>query len=321
MKEPIMDSIECRNFQNDLDRLIGGELAGELRPALMAHLSGCADCREHHALLEEISSRSIPEPDERELLAMRRSVLGRIRDEERRDSRWFGLSQAAAIALLVSGAALFLAAGWFAGRGAAGSSLLVAGGARGGNPDVILARQMQREARANNVVEDVENSPFRYANVRIEQAGNDRVRLSFDVSRHLELTLPKDDPLVTEVLVQSMLEAGSVGSKLEAIGQAGNVLDPKIRGALIKAMLHDPNLGVRLQAQARLVEGAADPALADAFVAVLEREESVQMRLVAIDHLTRSRIDPGRLEKAVEAGEPAGRGAVRVRADDYLRSF
>lgn len=316
-----MDSIRCRNCQNDLDRLVGGELPEELREAVMAHASGCADCGEHYALLEEISSASISEPDERDLLAMRRSVLGRIRDDERAAAGWRRLPQAAAVALVVAGAALFLAVGWFAGRGGAPSSLTLERAAGGGDSDVVLARQMQREARANSGVEDVENSPFRYANVRMEEGGEGRVRLAFDVSRHLELTLPKDDPLVTEVLVQSMLDAGSVGTKLKAIGQAENVLDPKIRGALLKAMLQDPNLGVRLQAQTRLVERAGDRELADALVTVLEKEESVQMRLVAIDYLTRSRIDPDRLEKAVEAGEPAGRGAVRVRANDYITSF
>jgi hypothetical protein len=44
------------------------------------------------------------------------------------------------------------------------------------------------------------------------------------------------------------------------------------------------------------------------------------MRLVAIDHLTRARIDPTRLRDAVEAGEPEGRGAVRMKADDYILS-
>jgi hypothetical protein len=224
------------------------------------------------------------------------------------------------IAFAIAGAALFAAGGWMAGRsgvGASGGSRLAAGG----NPDVVLARQMQSEARQNVGLADVENSTFRYANVKVEDAGEGRVRLGFDVSRHLELTLPKNDSLVTEVLVQSMLDAGSVGAKLEAIDQAENVLDPRVRGALVKAMLHDANLGVRLQAQERLARRAGDPEVANALVAVLENEESVQMRLVAIDYLTRSRIDPQRLAKAVEAGEPEGRGAVRVKAQDYIRSF
>jgi hypothetical protein len=104
---------------------------------------------------------------------------------------------------------------------------------------------------------------------------------------------------------------------LKAIEKAENVLDPKIRGALVKAMLQDPNLGVRLQAQEKLAQRPGDAEIEAAQLAVLENEESVRMRLVAIDYLTRSRVDPDRLEKAVEAGAPDG----RVKASEYIRSF
>ncbi|HEY0789396.1 MAG TPA: hypothetical protein VGE86_12185, partial [Thermoanaerobaculia bacterium] len=245
--------------------------------------------------------------------------LRTIHAEQRGHASLFRLPVAAAVALAVAGAALFAAGGWIAARAGVGPAPTRLAAA--GNPDIVLARQMQREARRNTGLEDVENSTFRYANVRVEEAGEERVRLSFDVSRHLELTVPKTDPLVTEVLVQSMLDTGSVGAKLEAIDRADNVLDPRVRGALVKAMLTDPNLGVRLEAQKKLAQRPGDPEIADALLAVLENEESVQMRLVAIEYLTRSRVDPQRLEKAVEAGEPAGRGAVRVKARDYIMSF
>ena len=314
-----MDSIGCRRTQDDIDRLFAGELPAGEREAVMGHVDACGDCRGHYELVEEISAREAAEPAEEEFRAMRGAVLRTIRAERRAGSR-LRLPYAAAIALAVAGAALFAAGGWMAGRSGVGAGA-AARVAASGNPDIVLARQIQREARRNTVLADVENSPFRYANVRVEDAGEERVRLAFDVSRHLELTLPKTDPLVTEVLVQSMLDAGSVGAKIEAIGLAENVLDPRVRGALVKSMLTDPNLGVRLEAQAKLVERPGDPEVADALLAVLEREESVQMRLVAIDYLTRSRVDPQRLEKAVEAGEPAGRAAVRVKAQDYIASF
>ena len=313
-----MDSIQCRSSQNDIDRLFAGEIEEDARLALMEHVSACSECGGHYALVEEIAAQAAAEPDDDDFLAMRRGVLRSIR-EERTASWWRRLPLAAAVSVAVAGAALLLALGWVGGRSGAGP--LDAARPASGNPDIVLAKQMQREARANAALEDVENSPFRYANVRMEELEDGRVRIGFDVSRHLELTLQKTDPLVTEVLVQSMLDAGSVGTKLKAIDQAENVLDPKIRGALVKTMLGDPNLGVRLQAQQRLVERSGDREIADALVAVLENEESVQMRLIAIDYLTRSRIDPDRLQKAVEAGEPAGRGAVRVKAREYIATF
>jgi hypothetical protein len=310
-----METLDCRRHQNEIDRLFAGELPDEAHQPLLTHVEGCRDCAGHYALVEEIAAAPVPDPGDAELSAMRGAVLRTIRSE--RAAWWRSVPHAAAIAM-VAGAALLAALGWIAGRssvsGSAPRSLEAA------SPDIILARQIQRVARGNAMLEDVENSPFRYTNVRMEEAPDGRVRLAFDVSRHLELTLPQSDPLVTEVLVQSVLEAGSVGAQLEAIGRAGNILDPRIRGALVKAMLHDPNLGVRLQAQSRLVEQPGDGEIEAALVSVLENEESVQMRLVAIDYLTRGQIDPNRLRAAVEAGEPEGRGAVRVKAEHYILS-
>lgn len=316
-----MENLDCHRVRNDIDRLFAGELAEDDRAVIDAHLERCSDCREHHALVSQIASRPAPETDERDLLAMRRAVLGTIQSERgaERTSFFTRLPHAAALAL-VTGGAVLLAAGWFVGRTTAPEAVAAR---RGGmaNPDLVLARQIQSVARENTGLADVENSPYRYANVRIEPQPEGRIRLGFDVSRHLELTLLKSDPLVTEVLVQSVLDSGSIGTRLRAIDEAGNILDPRVRGALIKAMLHDENLGVRLQAQSRLIERAGDAGIADALLTVLENEESVQMRLVAIDYLTRSRVDPRRLREAVEAGEPEGRGAVRVKARDYVVSF
>lgn len=310
-----METIDCRRHQNDIDRLFAGELPEEMHEALMAHVEECTDCADHYGLVEEIAAAPVPEPSAEELGAMRSRVLRSVRRDKH--AWWRALPHAAAVAM-VAGAALLAALGWVAGRASVSPSSPRA--SETASPELILARQIHQVARGNDALEDVENSPFRYTNVKIAEAREGRVSLSFDVSRHLELTLPQDDPLVTEVLVQSVLEAGSVGAQLQAIGRADNILDPRIRGALIKAMLHDPNLGVRLQAQSRLVEQSGDAEVDEALVAVLENEESVQMRLVAIDHLTRARIDPNRLRDAVEAGEPEGRGAVRMKADDYILS-
>lgn len=316
-----MEPFDCHRIRNDIDRLFAGELSAEERAGVASHLETCGDCRDHHALLAAIAAAPGSEPDDDELLAMRRAVLSAIRSDERVAPlrRLQRLPHAAAIAL-AAGGALLVALGWAGGRFTAPGPAEARRGAST-NPELVLARQMQLVARGNIGLEDVENSPFRYTNVRIEPRADGRVRLGFDVSRRLDLTLQKSDPLVTEVLVQSVLDAGSIGTRLQAIDQAEDVLDPRIRGALVKAMLQDPNLGVRLQAQARLVEKPGDSEIADALLTVLESEQSVQMRLVAIDYLTRSRVDPRRLEDAVEAGEPEGRGAVRVKAHDYILSF
>jgi hypothetical protein len=137
----------------------------------------------------------------------------------------------------------------------------------------------------------------------------------------MEMALPREHPLVTEVLVQSMLSPSSVGAKLEAINFAPSAIDPMVRGALIKSMNSDGELAVRLQAQARLAEQKNDPEIVAAMLSLLEREASVQMRLLAIDYLAASRVEPQRVQRAVGAGPEEGRDAIAVRAAERIQSF
>jgi hypothetical protein len=154
--------------------------------------------------------------------------------------------------------------------------------------------------------------------VRLTEGTAGLVNLSFDVSRHLELSLKRDDPLVTEVLVQSLIEPSGVDTRLNAILIAENTRDRKIKKSLIVAMLCDENLAVRMAAQLKLIERPGDPEVADSLLDVLEREQSVRMRLVAIDYLANSNIQPARLERAIAAGDKEGIDAVRVKASVYL---
>jgi hypothetical protein len=130
--------------------------------------------------------------------------------------------------------------------------------------------------------------------------------------------LRKDDPLLTEVLVQSLIEPSGVDTRLMAISITQNVLDPKIKKSLILAMLNDETLAVRMTAQSKLTEISGDSEVNDAFLTVLEWEPSVRMRLVAIDYLTNSSIQPARLEQAITAGKLEGSNAVLVKASQYL---
>ncbi|MFZ2492110.1 MAG: zf-HC2 domain-containing protein [Thermoanaerobaculia bacterium] len=317
---------DCDATQHQIDLAFAGELPDEERRNLMRHVDECTDCHSYYDVVEELASPTIEEPDAAGYLAMRREVIRTIRREAAEDSpraSWFPIgvfSHPGGFALALAAAGVLFALGVLAGR--AGTSVPTPGASRQpAGADAVLARQIGTAAKNNRVLQDVENSPFRYSNVRIEERDDQQLRLSFDVSRHLDLTLRRDDPLVTEVLVQSVLDPSAVGTQLKAISEAGNVLDPRVRGALVKAMLTDPNLGVRLQAQSRLAETTDHDETAAAMLSVLEREASVQMRLIAIDYLAGSHVDPQRLERAVAAGEPEGRAAVYVKARNYIQSF
>ena len=177
---------------------------------------------------------------------------------------------------------------------------------------------IKRVAQSHAAYEDIMNSPFTYTNVRVTEENTGMVNLSFDVSRHLDLSLKRDDPLLAEVLVQSLLEPSGVDARLTAISISQNVPDSKIKKSLIFAMLHDENLAVRMTAQSKLIERRNDPEITGSLLAVLEREPSVRMRLVAIDYLASRRVQPELLERAIAAGKREESDAVLVRASQYL---
>jgi len=91
-------------------------------------------------------------------------------------------------------------------------------------------------AARNADFEDVANSPYVYSNVQVGESSGEKIRLSFDVSRHLDLDLAKSDPLVTEVLVQSLIQPASIGTKLKAIDTSlaarNDSIDTQLRGLI-----------------------------------------------------------------------------------------
>jgi hypothetical protein len=154
----------------------------------------------------------------------------------------------------------------------------------------------------------------------LQQIDAETVRLDFDVATHLDLVRDKYDPLVAEVLMQSLVSPATVGTRLEAIGLVKN-LEPKVRDALVVAMLEDPNLAVRLKAISKLTANGGDFETHNALLDVLRTENSVTMRLLAIDYLTNNNVSAEALRDAVKEGRPEPGTAVYARAEKYLRVF
>ncbi len=220
-------------------------------------------------------------------------------------------------AALLAGAAF--AAGMLAGNGREAARIAAAPPATiepAGAPR--LAGEIRQAAARHTQLADVADSPFTYSEVRVRPLDGGRVRLSFDVSRHLDLELDRRDPLVADVLVQAMTASSSVGTRIDAIDFAGREVEPRVLEALLVTMRHDPNLGVRLEAQTRLAELPRQPAIERAMLAVLAEDDEVQMRLGAVDYLARGRVAPERLERALDRAGSDDSAAVRARAARYL---
>ena len=60
-----------------------------------------------------------------------------------------------------------------------------------------------------------------------------------------------------------------------------------------------------------------DPDVQAVMLAILDQEESVQMRLRAIDHLAASSLSPERLRQAIDDLSPTDDRALIVRAERY----
>ncbi len=312
---------DCIEIQKAMDELFDARLSDARADELLGHIDRCAECAGQWELLGRLREGAADEPSETAMLEVRRGVIRTIRMSQGGAVGWLERLRAALMtpAFGMALAALVVILAFVAGRTtrqtlpARELPSVVAGDA--------IVDEIQLVASRNHQLSDVENSPFTYENVEVEDAGGGKLALRFDVSRHVDVVLSKSDPLVADVLAQSLLEQSSVGMKLRAISYSGPVMSPKVTEALVRAMLGDQNLGVRMKAQEMLVATPGDATVETALLSVLEKEESVQMRLVAIDYLTRSNVAPDRLRDAVMPRDEGARiDAVYVRAMDYVNS-
>ncbi|MDH3744843.1 MAG: hypothetical protein OES47_07060 [Acidobacteriota bacterium] len=304
---------ECVDSQKLIERLLETNEIGDLE----GHVAGCPVCSELyevHRQLAGVDLKSV-EPADADLLELRRGVLRKVRNEPARERGWGPISAFfARPAFAAALAAVLLVVGFFVG----------VGGPRGmqspSAPKETLTEGIELAASQSHRLAESENSPYLYSNVQVKELDSDTIALSFDVSTHLDLIRQKDDPLVTEVLVQSLVNRSPLDTRLEAISLAPS-LEPKVQDALIAALLEDDNLAVRLKALDRLAADPSEPQVRAAFLDVLKREESVQLRLLAIDNLTAGQVPPEALTAALAEGRPEPGTAIAARARTYLADF
>ena len=323
---------DCNDGKKLLEVLMDTEVAEDERQKIFDHAETCPSCGELRKLHDYLEKLGMPEPEESELLQIRRSVMRSVRSELAAGGsggmrRWLGDSlsgslsgvRATPVFAMLAVGILLLAIGYVAGRWPASESVAVAD-----SDPTSITGQLEYAAARNQRSTGGADSPFVYSNVRLQEVDPSAVRLMFDVTAQLDVVRAKDDPLVAEILVQSLLNHESVGTRLAAIEAAGR-LEPAVRDALITSMLEDESLAVRLKAISKLTAelgvGGGDEVVQDALLEVLRREESVQLRLLAIEHLARERVSPEALRAAVSVGRPEPGTAIYAKANDYVRDF
>ena len=317
---------ECKRIEDGLAALMSGDSSPEEREVVMKHLADCESCAELFAVHVELDEFELPAAAEKDLLTVRRDVLRAVRTGARaKKAPWrdrllkWSPQPAAALALV----AVAVALGFLLGRWPSADRQFEQArrdDARRVNSSEAIAGQLEFAAVRNRRVEESANSPYTFSDLRVRELDEGRVALSFDVATHLELVRDKSDPLVSEILVQALVNPAPVGTRLEAISLVRS-MEPKVRDALIVAMLEDESSAVRLGALEKLVGQPLSAETETAFLTVLEKEESVQMRLLAIDYLAEQRVAPESVESAILSGQPEPGSAVFVRAQDYFAKF
>ncbi|MDH3524983.1 MAG: hypothetical protein OES32_15490 [Acidobacteriota bacterium] len=254
----------------DHDALVDALFEGRATPEEAARLLGGTADDELAELAELVETLAridpgVAPPSAERFRAARRSVIATIEESRRprggRAARWLPL--AAALAAFAVGLAV--------GRGGAAPEAAA---------ELTFADLVARSAGAGDRAAG--DAPFRYSNLRLRDAGDGALALTVDVETRLDLVRPKDDLLVSDILASSLVHDESLGARLKAVRHAGT--GPRVRRALATAAREDPDVSVRLKALERLIE--QDPASAatqETLLAILETEESVAMRLAALD--------------------------------------
>jgi hypothetical protein len=173
-------------------------------------------------------------------------------------------------------------------------------------------------ATENTNLEDVQRSPVIYSNVRYKDINDNMVSINLDATTHLDFIRKKDDPLVRDIMAQTLLSSSNINSELKAISYTKDIVDPKLKEALIFSMHNTPTLAIRMKAMSGLMNYKFDNEIKEAFLKVLREEESVKMRLAAIDYLTNVQVTPTSLQEALNESKVNVSPAVMIKMKKYL---
>jgi hypothetical protein len=308
-------------------RLVNGGLSPSELETYRRHAEACEECRQvldvHHAL--GAAGVQVPEPPEAEFRRMRHGVWATI--DARSHSRagdlsrgwWLGSFAAdarrflrtypapAAIVLLI-----VIAASTLAGRWSAAPTRV---------DDKLLLSAIRHQTTSTAGLDGYWDEPLACVNVSTRSLSGDRLALSFDVSRHVELITPRQSDLAKGILVHAILEPAPMGARLKAMDVAEEVRDRRLEEAVIFTLARDPNPAVRLKALEVLARYPFDPSIQEALLATLREDPSPQMRLQALEYLAQQPTGPEILRRCIDEGPSCDDPVILQRAVELAREL
>jgi hypothetical protein len=300
---------ECRRYRELVEDHLAGRLSAVDAEDLREHCATCAVCAADLALHDELAARGdrVPLPDREAFAGMRERVLGKTEAYEPRSAPSGGfLADLFRVWRLHPVPSGLLAAAVLAGVALLG---------RASAPEVSFEERLLAESAGWNGARHAGldaywDVPFSFSNVMVRSRDGGRLALSFDAGTHMDLVVPEDSPLARAVLAQAIVEPGPMGARFKAMQVAPRLRDDRLQQALIATVLGDPEVAVRINALAVLMEYPDDQAGREALLQVLGGDPDVQMRLMALEELKRRSVPPETLRDAARANDYEGTQAV-----------
>ncbi len=295
---------------NDIHRILEDYLAGELLPSddekLKQHLSACDDCRALLELHEELSQMTseASEPDTSALRAMRSRVLIEISRGGDKESKQPPGRRLPAVQNMLATAAILLL-GVFVGNWLAVPQ---------GVDEQLMLNAATRQAKLEKSLNDSWDADLSFTEVSVGDLANGKFRLGFDVCRSVDVTTSLNSPLAGDVLTHAILNPNSIGSRLRAIELAAQSSDPRLTGALLATLRQDPNPTIRIEALAALSGKADSEPVQQAMLAALRDDDSVQVRMLVLDHLVKQALGQESLDAIIRQGDQESNPALFQRA-------
>lgn len=312
----------CNQFVMLIQKVITESLSETEKQLLSTHLDSCDQCNElyemHQSLKQTSEKLSEQMPDEAHFNVMRQRVLQSVMGKPALKFQihaWVtGLFQRKVIRFRPVFAMVFL-----------GIAFLLGIFSRNWlNPDYttnedLLIQRVRQMAIQNQSLDDVDKSPLfiSQANFRRDMTG--QIHLDFNVTSAVAYSGDMNDPLVQEVVTQSLINATNDGSRLDAVALSPQLMDSKVKEALIFSMLHDKNPAVRINAMGVLGRLQFDLQIQEAIIKVLHSEKTVHMRLDAIELLTQDQADVQNIQSILEDRiEHDENSSVKLKAARFL---
>lgn len=283
-------------FKEWLQLWVYDELNEEETAQLQKHMAECGECRAEFEKLKKFRSvldMAVPaEPADELMTEARRELRAAIRIQRNKKN----LLQRAAGELRE-----LLFSNYKAALGSAFTLVLgLAIGYMLNKP--ASTRQETADLRSAISTDTNAKGDIKIDNLRFEDANpnNGEVAFSFDAVKPVRMKGKINDEAIQKVLARALVSEQNDGVRLRTLNaiamhaEKDSTPDPRIKTALITAMKHDGNPGVRREALIVLQKLPMDQQIMDAFLYVLSNDKNSGMRIAAINSLQSEK--PGELK-------------------------